>query len=87
MTDKVVSLGKARVDRTGAALDWSPRDAVVEMLRLIDGGLNVDSLVICYDGTNGSSFQNATKSVKEAVGLLQVTQMLLVMRGHGVETS
>ena len=81
---EVVSLGKRRVDRTGAAGDWSPREAVVEMLRLIDEGLNVESLVICYDGIDGSSFQNATKTVKEAIGLLQVTQMTLYMKGGDV---
>ncbi len=78
-TADIVQLGKRRADRTGIASDWTPRDAVVEMLRLIDAGLSIDALIICYDGIDGASFQNATKSMSDAVGLLQVTQMELFL--------
>lgn len=79
---EVVSLGKRRADRTGHAKDWTPRDAVEEMLRLLDAGLQIDNLIICYDGIGGCSFQNATKGIMEAVGLLQVTQLEMYAVGR-----
>jgi len=78
---KVVSLGRVRADRTGSGAEWTPREALAEMIRLLDEGLEVDKMVICYDGVNGASFQNATKTPMDAIGLLQVTQMTLYMAG------
>jgi hypothetical protein len=83
VTDKeVVSLGKIRADKSGEAAHWSPRDAINEMLQMLDAGLNCTSLIICYDGINGSGCKNATKSVMEAIGLLQVTQLSIYEAGR-----
>ena len=80
--NEVISLGKVRADRTGSGENWSPREALMEMLRLLDAGLCIDKMIICYDGIDGASFQNATKSVLEAIGLLQVTQMTVYSAGR-----
>lgn len=79
--NNIVSLGRVRADRTDAS-GWTPREAVVEMLRMIDEGLSVERLIICYDGIQGAGFQNATENVMDAVGLLQVTQLEIVMAGR-----
>jgi hypothetical protein len=78
---KVVVLNNQRQTRDDAA-GWSPREALLDLLREIDQGLEVHELVICYDcGIRGSGFKNCTDSVKNAVGLLQVTQLELYHQG------
>jgi hypothetical protein len=43
------SLGEARADKSHRASDWTPRDALVDLLRQIDAGeLDVDTVVIGY---------------------------------------
>lgn len=78
----IVPLGRERAYKTGEASCWTPREAVVEMLRLLDAGLNVDKLIICYDGIGGSNFQSSCKSAMEAIGLLQVTQLTVYEAGR-----
>lgn len=71
-------------DRRGGLLaeDWSPREALLSMITAIDAGLEVRSLIICYDGIKGSGFKNATTSALDAIGLLQVTQLEVYARGR-----
>jgi hypothetical protein len=79
---EIVSIGTSRAKRSGLGADWSPRDACVEMLRLIDAGLQIDNLIICYDGVGGAGFQNATKKFNDALSLLVVTQWELTCAGR-----
>lgn len=77
----VVVLNNLRAARDDAS-GWSPREALLTLLQEIDNGLEVTELVICYDcGIRGSGFKNCTDSVKNAVGLLQVTQLELYHKG------
>lgn len=79
----VVVLNNHRKTRDDAA-GWSPREALLDLLREIDEGLEVKELIIAYDcGLRGSGFKNCTDSVKNAVGLLVVTQMELYAEGRG----
>lgn len=44
-----VSIAERRADKTGRGSSWSPRDALVAMLREIDEGhIDTDALVVCY---------------------------------------
>jgi hypothetical protein len=43
------SLGAARSRRSGNAADWTPRDALIQMLRDIDAEVIApDALVVCF---------------------------------------
>jgi hypothetical protein len=42
------SIGELRSDRTESSHDWTPRDALISLLREIDEGLSVDALVISF---------------------------------------
>lgn len=77
----VVVLTNHRATRDDAAA-WSPREALLSLLQEIDSGLEVTELVVCYDcGIRGTGFKNCTDSVRNAVGLLQVTQLELYHAG------
>lgn len=79
--DKVVALSDRR-NVTNEAKHSNPRDLLLEMLAAIDSGLPVDELILVYDcGEHGFGFKNATASLKNAVGLLQVCQMELHYQG------
>lgn len=62
--------------------DWSPREALLSMLADLDAGLEIKELIICYDAVRGSGFKNATSSARDAIGLLQVTQLEIYQRGR-----
>ena len=45
-----VSIGEVRADKTRSAADWTPREALVELLRRIDSGEypGMDALILCW---------------------------------------
>lgn len=75
-----VLLSERRSGNSAAA--WTPREALIAMLRDIDQGMEVERLIICYDGIKGSGFRNCTQTVMEAIGLLQVTQLAVYEAGR-----
>jgi hypothetical protein len=70
------SLAEHRAERSGAGADWTPRDALVSLLREIDAGTIIaDDLVIAWRTVPGpgratSFFLNATRDPHVAVGML-----------------
>jgi hypothetical protein len=70
------SIGERRADKAHDAALWSPRDALVALLRDIDKGVvNPDALVVVYrwkgdDGDLRSGFYAATSDVHVTIGLL-----------------
>jgi hypothetical protein len=78
---KVVVLSDHRATANEAALA-TPREILLAMIAEIDNGLPVEELVITFDcGYHGTGFKNSTKSLKNAIGLLQVCQLELHYRG------
>lgn len=48
-TDAPISISELRSDKSGNAKDWTPRDALIALLRDIDSGKqDVDHAIICY---------------------------------------
>ncbi len=45
-----VSIGEVRADKTRSAADWTPREALIELLRRIDSGEypDMDALILCW---------------------------------------
>lgn len=68
--------------RSNEAAAWTPREALMAMLSDLDAGLEIERIVICYDGVKGSGFKNCTKSAIDAIGLLQVTQLAVYDAGR-----
>ena len=79
-----VSLTEARANREYDSRLWTPRDALISLLRDIDNGvINPDALVaVCRtkgeDGSYRTTFVNATPDVHVAMGLLTRGQFRLM---------
>lgn len=44
-----VSLAAVRAEKSGNGADWTPRDALIDILRQIDSGeIEPDALIVCY---------------------------------------
>lgn len=43
-----VSIAERKAETSGKARDWSPRDALIAVLRDLDAGKNIDAVVISY---------------------------------------
>jgi hypothetical protein len=74
--DHPESIQELRSDRTQNAADWSPRDALIAMLRKIDRGeIDSDALVVVWrqrkgEGVAESGFAVASPDVHVTLGLL-----------------
>ena len=58
--DYPISIGELRSEQTEQSCDWTARDALIDVLRQIDNGLTVTTMVISYveeteEGTNTNS--------------------------------
>ena len=76
------TIGEIRSNKTDSAGDWSPRDALIDMLRRIDSGVNIPSLVISFyviheDNEATTHYVASTKQRNEALGLLARTTWLV----------
>lgn len=68
------TIGEVRSERTRLASDWTPRDALITLLRDIDSGkVDVDALVIAYryNKRKRTSFLAATPDGVTTLGLLE----------------
>lgn len=81
--DYPITLGEAK--KSSAAHDWTPRDALISVLRAIDKGeINPDCLIICYreldaPGFVKSNFRSVSPDIHATLGLLSFTSMRLTM--------
>ena len=50
--DYPVTIGEARSDKTESPTDWTPRDALITLLRRIDNGLVLSEFVIGWEQEN-----------------------------------
>ena len=72
--DAPKSVGEARARKERDASKWTPRDALVSLLRDIDNGMVIDGLVMFYHRPedNETFFSAATKTKREALGLVEL---------------
>lgn len=71
------SIGEARAEASDLAKDWTPREALISMLRDIDSGkLQTDAIVICFRRPNGEKpgFVVASPDPLVTLGLLERTK-------------
>lgn len=75
-TNYPVSIAEARADREDDCRSWTPRDALISLLRDLDSGkTRADALMCVYrerlpDGNTRTHFVNATPDIHTALGLL-----------------
>lgn len=78
------SLGERRSAEESNGALWTPRDALIAMLRDIDSGrISPDALIVCYREAIGtgdvrSSYFNASADIHQALGLLAATSIKLM---------
>jgi hypothetical protein len=73
------SVNEWRARRSGDAADWSPREALIAVLRSLDEGvLQPDALVVCYreqrEHGSRSSFVAACPDCTVMLGLLEAAK-------------
>jgi hypothetical protein len=69
------SIGELRSDRSERSHDWTPRDALISLLREIDEGRSIDALVIAFryrddDGKMKARFRAASPDGHTTLGML-----------------
>lgn len=72
------SITELRAEKEEDASKWTPRDALISVLRDIDSGeTSPDALVICYheklEGGHKTSYVSATPNLVIALGLMDRT--------------
>jgi hypothetical protein len=80
--DAPQSIGELRAFKSSDATDWTPREALVYLLREIDSGrINVTDLILCYDDKGGENrgWVNACRSPEMSSFLLTRTQHRLMI--------
>ena len=72
--DHPLTIGEIRSDKSGNAKDWTPREALIDMLRQIDNGLDVHGIIICYtvneDDRRYTKYTTSVQAHHEALALL-----------------
>lgn len=87
-SDHPISLAEARSEREGDASIWTPRDALINLLRDIDSGVtNPDALVCVYrfvddNGDLCSRFVQAGPDVHVSLGLLERGKFSIISGGE-----
>jgi len=79
--DHPISLNEARGDQADT---WTPRDALIKMLRDMDSGaIKPEGLCICYTEEDGAvvNYSNATKNPTQLVGMLNICANRAVIEG------
>lgn len=86
--DHPKSITEARADKYNDGSMWSPRDALIALLREIDNGeIAVEHMVICFDRasehegrvTRSVSYRSAgPRSRHEAIGLVEASKGLML---------
>jgi hypothetical protein len=74
----VIPLGEVRANRSGNGADWTPREALTRVLRMIDSGeIDPDTLVVAWsehdDNKRHAHFYQATSDPLISLGLMQAT--------------
>lgn len=78
------SLNEIKSDKTGSARDWTPREAIVAMLRRIDSGelTDVETAVVIVrcktdDGLGKTSYSSASPSFHDSLGALELAKFFM----------
>jgi hypothetical protein len=78
------SLAEIKSEREHDAALWTPRDCLIEMLRKIDSGMKVGSMIICYSredeepGKRRACFTQATPDGLINLGLMSAAAVNLL---------
>jgi hypothetical protein len=74
--DHPLSLAEIKSEREHDAALWTPRDCLIDLLRKIDNGMEVDTLIVCYRRVDvpkesRACFTQATQDGLISLGLMQ----------------
>lgn len=75
-----VSISEARSDRSQSSRDWTPRDALIDLLRKIDRGEETPAvLVIVWREASGTvGFSAASPSIALSVGTIELAKHAMI---------
>lgn len=73
--DEPLSIGEIRAAKSADASNWSPREALVSLLRNIDRGeVSPDVLVISYRDNRRTWFTVAGPDAASALGVMEIAK-------------
>lgn len=84
------SLDEVRANKAKNGAKWTPRDALISLLRDIDNGVDIDMLIVgyrCQDENDKKNdtytylYHQATPNLLTALGLLDMTKELIKRHG------
>ena len=83
--DYPLSIAEIKSERSDLSVDWTARDALIDMLRQVDNGLKITTMAICYvEEVEGGSQSTSSKIVtsrlysrNELLGLLARVSYLI----------
>jgi len=64
------TIGEIRAEKTENAKDWRPRDALIDLLRQIDNGLEIKNMVIVYETETEYCDKSAVDSLDKSIALM-----------------
>jgi hypothetical protein len=78
--DYPLTIGEAKSDKTRDGADWTPRDALISVLRDIDDGkVDLTGVVICmHFREGGCSFAQATPSLIHSLGIIERAKHIIL---------
>lgn len=72
--DYPLTIGEIRSNKSDNASDWSPRDVLIDILRRIDNGININKLIISFNVVGETDeythYVAATKTRGDCLALL-----------------
>lgn len=77
------SITEIKSEKSGDAANWTPRDALISILRRLDAGEfeNVDALIVAFRDNKGETtkthFANAGPNIHTAFGVLEAVKQLM----------
>lgn len=80
--DHPKSLNEVKAEKSHNGAKWTPRDALISLLREIDNGLDIEMLIVGYryksdKDTNEYRYHQSTPNLLTAIGLWHMTGELL----------
>jgi len=76
--DYPLSLSEIKSEKECNASLWTPRDCLIDLLRQIDNGKKVNSLIICYEYTDKNECSRASHQQSVKDGLITLGLLNLV---------
>ena len=64
------TIGELRAAKSDRAKDWTPRDVLIDLLRQVDSGLEIQHMVVVYETPDGYFDKCSVDSLDKSIALM-----------------